>query len=127
MSLLQTDNGDGTITFSDPVTGQTWSPIAKTVIASRKTAAEARRAAMQPPLAGTVFQARFTDAELSAIYAAAAAQLAAGNAQLHRWITTVTAENKINLSGTEAQTAKAALVGAGLLTPPRADIVFAPV
>lgn len=125
MSLLETDNGDGTISFSDPVTGKTWPPIAKTVIAERKAAAEARRAAMRPPITATDFLARLTDAEYIAIDAAAAAQKTQGNAQLARWIETLRATNQINLAGTEAQTAKAALVGAGLLTQQRADIVFA--
>lgn len=47
MSLNQKDNGDGTITFSSPETGQTWPPIAKTEIARRRADAEARRAAIE--------------------------------------------------------------------------------
>lgn len=94
-------------------------------IARRKTAADARRVAMQPPLRGDMFLLRLTDAEYIAIKAAAATQESAGNAQLSRWIETVRATNQINLAGMEAQTAKAALVGAGLLTPARAIVVFA--
>jgi hypothetical protein len=125
MSLIQTDNGDGTITFSNIETGKVWPPIAKTEIARRKADAEATRAAMQPPLAGDVFLSRLTDKEYIDIKAAASAQEASSNAQLSRWIETLRATNRINLAGAEAQAAKAALVAAGLLTAPRADIVFA--
>jgi hypothetical protein len=99
--------------------------ISDAEIARRKAAADARRAAMQPPLAGDVFLSHLTDLEYAGIIGAANAQLATGNAQLYRWIETVRATNRINLAGSEAQTAKAALIAAGLLTQERADLVFA--
>lgn len=69
---------------------------------------------------GTVFLARVTDAEYQAVTAAAAS-----NAQLARWIEDVRLTNIVDIASDAAQQAKAALVAAGLLTAPRADIVFA--
>lgn len=83
MKLDQTDNGDGTITFSDPETGQTWPPIAKTEIARRKADAEARRAQKSSTISSLDFFNRFTDQEKVAVYAAATANPVIGVGLTH--------------------------------------------
>jgi hypothetical protein len=68
---------------------------------------------------------RLTAAEYLGIRQAAAAQLAAGNAQLEQWLDMArTAPNGINLVDPTTASAKAALVAAGLLAQVRADAIF---
>jgi hypothetical protein len=81
----------------------------------------ADRAKTPPPMDGVTFMGRFTDAELQAIYAAAASSI-----QLTRWIEMLRLRGEIELAGSTALAAKAALVAAGLLSQDRADAVFAP-
>jgi|SRR5688572_5334025 len=76
-------------------------------------------------LSATAFLARFTDEEYANIIGAANAQLEQGNAQLHRWIETVRAEGVVRVYAEQAQLAKSALIGAGLLTVQRANTIFA--
>lgn len=73
------------------------------------------------PVEGVTFLARLVPAEYQAIIAAAA-----GNAALAMWIEMLRMRGEIDVTATTAQNAKAVLVGAGLLTPQRADAVFAP-
>lgn len=101
--------------------------IDDTEIERRRTAAEARRAARQPApiLPGLTLVRRLTDAEYTAILNAAAVALAAGDAQLSRWIDELRVNGEVDLSSEQAQAAKAALVLVGLLTQERADALFA--
>lgn len=67
-----------------------------------------------------VFVRRFTAAEMAAIEAAAQQVQ-----QLADWLARVEAEPLVWLGSDDAQAGKAALVGAGLLTQERADVIFA--
>ena len=69
---------------------------------------------------GVTFLSRIADAEMMAILAAGDS-----NAQIRRWIEQLRMLGEIDLDGTTAQAAKAGLVGAGLLTQERANIIFA--
>jgi hypothetical protein len=80
-----------------------------------------------PPVYRSAFAllGRLTLAEYTGIRQVAAAQLAAGNAQLEQWLDMArTAPNGVNLVDPLTVAAKAALVAAGLLTQPRADAIF---
>lgn len=69
---------------------------------------------------GADFLARLTDAEYCAILAAAS-----GSIQIARWLDTFRLRGEIDVTGSTALSAKAGLVKAGLLTPDRADVIFA--
>jgi len=69
---------------------------------------------------GAVFLARITDAEYGVILAAAS-----GSIQIARWLDTFRLRGEIDVTGSTALSAKAGLVKAGLLTPDRADVIFA--
>lgn len=69
---------------------------------------------------GADFLARLTDAEYGAILAASAQSI-----QLSRWLDTFRLRGEIDVNGKTALAAKARLVNAGLLTPERADVIFA--
>lgn len=69
---------------------------------------------------GADFLARLTDAEYGAILAAAS-----GSIQIARWLDTFRLRGEIDVTGSTALSAKAGLVKAGLLTPDRADVIFA--
>ncbi len=86
----------------------------------------AMRLAAMPKLSGAAFIRRFTATEYGAIRLAAQTKLAAGNPQLSLWIDTILADGEVNLHGTAASSAKAALLAAMLLTQARADIIFSP-
>lgn len=75
---------------------------------------------------GASFLARFTDPEYTAILNAAETARQQSNGQLSRWIDMLRMRGAIDVSGTAAQAAKAAVVAASLLTPARADVIFAP-
>lgn len=75
------------------------------------------------PIDGAIFLGRFTDDELTAIYAHAASPK---NIQVMRWIDMLRMRGEIDVNGTTAQAAKAGLVAAGLVAQQRADEVFAP-
>lgn len=85
----------------------------------------AQRRAARTSISATAFLARFTDQEYSAIITAANAELAQGGAQLYRWIETVRASGVVYPAGEQAGLARAALVGAELLTEERAEVIFA--
>lgn len=70
-------------------------------------------------LDGADFLARLTDAEYSAILAAASQSV-----QLARWLDTFRLRGEIDVYGKTALAAKAGLIKAGLLTPERADVIF---
>lgn len=69
---------------------------------------------------GADFIARITDAEYSAILVAASKSI-----QLARWLDIFRLRGEIDVTGSTALSAKAGLVKAGLLTPDRADVIFA--
>jgi hypothetical protein len=70
---------------------------------------------------GVVFLTRLTDAEYTAVMAAAAQ-----NVQLARWVDQFRLLGHIDVASAAAVAAKAALVAAGLFTADRATEVFAP-
>jgi len=70
---------------------------------------------------GLIFLSRVTDDEYAAITAAGRS-----NASIGRWIDMFRLLGYVDVNGTTAQTAKAGLVSAGLLTQERADVIFAP-
>lgn len=70
---------------------------------------------------GADFLARLTDDEYGAILAASAQSI-----QIARWLDTFRLRGEIDVTGSTAQAAKAGLVKGGLLTPDRADVIFAP-
>lgn len=89
-------------TFFDPTPEPTPEPTVKTVFD------------------GADFLSRLTDSEYGAILAAATQSI-----QLARWLDTFRLRGEIDVTGKTAQAAKAGLVKAGLLTPDRADVIFA--
>jgi hypothetical protein len=74
-----------------------------------------------PIVDGADFLARFTDGELKAIDAACAA-----NAQISRWVKLALMRGEVDVGGKTALAAKDGLIKAGIITPDRASIVFAP-
>lgn len=79
---------------------------------------------LHPPAAavtvidGAAFLARVTDAEYVTVTGST-------NVQVRRWVETLRLRGEIDVTGTTALAAKAGLVQLGLLTPSRADEIFA--
>lgn len=69
---------------------------------------------------GVAFLGRVTDAEYVAVLAAARQ-----SPQIARWLDILRLRGEVEVSGETAKAAKAGLVAAGLLTPERADAIFA--
>lgn len=69
---------------------------------------------------GAEFLTRLTDAEYGAILAASTQSI-----QLARWLDTFRLRGEIDVTGKTALAAKYGLVKTGLLTPERADAIFA--
>ena len=67
-----------------------------------------------------------TAAEHTALMQAATAQLAQGNGQFLRWLDLARASGRVDISDSATVAFKSALVSSGVLTQPRADLVFAP-
>lgn len=87
---------------------------------------KAEVAVVQPaPLDGLTFLARLSPQEYATIIVTAHELLTQGNGQLSFWIDMLRLRGSIDLSGADAQGAKAALVAGSLLTQERADAIFA--
>jgi hypothetical protein len=69
---------------------------------------------------GVTFLGRVTDQEYAAVLAAARQ-----SPQIARWLDILRLRGEVDVAGSTAQAAKAGLVAAGLLTPERADAIFA--
>lgn len=68
---------------------------------------------------------RLTVAEYTGIMQAAAAKLSQGDGSLSMWLDTArTAQGGVNINDPSTQAAKSALVGGGILTQSRADVIF---
>lgn len=67
---------------------------------------------------GAVFLSRLTDQEYAAI-------TGSDNVQVRRWVDIFRLKGEIDVSGSTAQTARGGLIALGLLTPERAEIIFA--
>jgi len=92
--------------------------IAAAQVAARAEVQERMTAKRTVP--GLTFLRRLTLPEYTAIIAAAGS-----NAQLSLWIDMLRVNGEVDVRGVDALAAKAALVGAGLLTSERANIIFA--
>lgn len=83
----------------------------------------------QPPVVvfdGADFLARFTNAEYGAILSASLVMPPTKQSiQIAIWLDTFRLRGEIDVTGSTALAAKAGLVKAGLLTPDRADVIFA--
>jgi hypothetical protein len=108
--------------------GPTYSVVGSQVVENYTTVVAPAPPA--PPAPSTFVPAseligRFTDAEYSAIKAAAITQMQSGVATMQKWFDQMLAQGGLDISTVAATTAATALVKANLLTAARAAIIFA--